>query len=151
MQVAGVTADRLDVLALGRVVDVGEARVVELQVAAAEFVEALQLLRVGRGEVLPEDVEVGVYVTVDRRVAAPVVDHARRRNRQLRRLVGVSVIAHERERVREDRLAQPDLAGDAHRRRRIVIGAALALELHVQRLALDLGDAVELVDEVHVP
>ena len=41
VQVLGVAADRLDVLALGRVVDVGEARVVELQVAAAELVDAV--------------------------------------------------------------------------------------------------------------
>ncbi len=99
----GVAADRLDVLALRGVVDVGEARVIELQVAAAEVVDALELLGVGGGEVVPEDVEVGIHIAIDRRVAAAVVDHARRRDRQLRRLVRVGVVAHEREGVGEDR------------------------------------------------
>ena len=54
VQVRRVAADRLDVLALRRVVDVGEAGVVELQVAAAELVDALDLLGVGGGEVVPE-------------------------------------------------------------------------------------------------
>ncbi len=151
VQVGRVAADRLDVLALGRVVDVGEAGVVELQVAAAELVGAVHLLGVGLDEVIPEGVDIRIDVAIDRRVAAAVMDHARRRDRQLRRLPGVRVVTQEGEGVGEDRLAQPDLAGDAHRRRRVVVGALLVLELDVQRLALDLGDALELVDEVHVP
>ena len=151
VQVVGIAADREDVLALSRVVDVRQAGVVELQVAAADLIDALDFLGVRGGEVAPEDIQVGVDRLIDRRVAAAVVDHARRRDRQLRRLVGVGVVTDERERVREDRLAHVDPAADVHRRRRVVVGAVLVLELHVQRLALHLGDALQLVDEVHVP
>ena len=49
-----------DVLALRRVVEVGEARVVELEVRAAELAEAAHLLAVGGGQVGPERVEVRV-------------------------------------------------------------------------------------------
>ena len=51
VQMLGVAADRHDVLALRRVVDVGEARVIELQVATAEVVDALSLLAVGGREI----------------------------------------------------------------------------------------------------
>ena len=55
----GVAADRRDVVALVRVVHVREARVVELEVRAAELAEPAHLLAVGGGQVGPELVEVG--------------------------------------------------------------------------------------------
>ena len=125
--------------------------VVELQVAAAELVDAAQLLAVGLRQVGPELLDVRIDVMVDRGVPAAVVDHARRRDRELGRLLRERVVAQERERVGEDRLAQRDLVRHAHRRRRVVVRPLLVVELHVQRLALDLGDAAERVDEVHVP
>jgi hypothetical protein len=57
--VLGVAADRAHVLALLGVVEVREARVVELQVAAAELADRAHLVGVGVGEVAPELVEVG--------------------------------------------------------------------------------------------
>ena len=75
-------------LAQLRVVEVGEARVVELQVAAAGRGERRDLGAVGRGEVGPERLEVRVDLACDRGAAAAVVHHARRRDRQLRRARG---------------------------------------------------------------
>ena len=60
--VLGVAADRRDVVALLRVVQVREARVVELEVGAAELAEPAHLLAVRGGQVGPELVEVGVDV-----------------------------------------------------------------------------------------
>ena len=94
-----VAALRGDHRPLRGVVEVGEAGVVELQVGAAELAEAAYLLGVGVGQVGPERVEVGVDRRVDRGPAAAVVHHARRRDRQLRRLPGAGVVAQERERV----------------------------------------------------
>jgi hypothetical protein len=122
-----------------------------MQVAAAELVNAGQLGRIGIRQVIPEQLDVRVDVAVDGRVTAAVVDHARRRDRQLRRLPGVGVVTQERERVGEDRLRQRDLA-DLHRGRRVVVlVAGRVTELDVQALALDLLDAAQRVDEVHVP
>jgi hypothetical protein len=149
--VLGVAADRAHVLALSGIVEVGEARVVELEVAATGRGDAPHLLGVGRGQVGPELVEVGIELGVDRGAAAAVVDHARRRDRQLRRLLGPGDRAQELEGVAEDRLRQPDPAVDAQRRRRELERPGLVAELHVQRLVDDLRDPVEAVDEVHVP
>jgi hypothetical protein len=61
-----VAADRAHVLAVLRVVDVGEARVVELEIRAAELGDATHLLPVCSDEVGPELVELGVERLVDR-------------------------------------------------------------------------------------
>ena len=140
-----------DVLPLGRVVDVGEARIVELQIAAAQRVGAAQLFGVGRGQVVPEVLHVGIYRLLDRGVAAAVVDHAGRGDRQLRGLPGIGVVAQEGERVREDGLADTDLAANPHRGGRVVVLALVVAELHVEHLAGDLLDPLERVDEIHVP
>ena len=47
MLVLGVAPDLTDVLALARVVQVSQARVVELEVRAAELVDTANLLTVG--------------------------------------------------------------------------------------------------------
>ena len=60
-----------DVLALVRVVQVREARVVELEVRAAELAEAADLLAVRGGQVGPERVQVGVDARGRSRRAPP--------------------------------------------------------------------------------
>src|SRR5215217_6082853 len=69
-----VAADRRDVVALMRVVDVREARVVELDVRAAEVAEPPHLFFVRGDEVRPERVQLRIYVLVDRSLAAAVMD-----------------------------------------------------------------------------
>src|SRR4029450_228356 len=70
---------------LVRVVEVGEAGVVELQVGAPELGNGRDLLRVRGAQVVPELVHVGIDIRIERRRPAAVVHHARRRDRQLRR------------------------------------------------------------------
>ena len=145
----GIAADRGGVRPLGRVVQVREARVVELQVRAAELAEPPHLIAIGGGEVGPEGVEIGVDVFVERSAAAAPVHHARRGDRQL----GDSSrdrVPEERERLAEDRLRDADPAVDVERGR---------TELDVSRFVVERDldpvvawvNAVEAVDEVHVP
>jgi hypothetical protein len=149
MLILGVSADRADVFTLVRVVHVREARVVELQIRAAELPEAAHLVAVGEDEVGPERVQIGIDAWVDRGLAAPVVHHAWRRNRQLRDVLRDGAL-EKAERVPEDRLRDPQLAVDVQRR-----GRELDVALFVVKLDLDLAglfrDSVELVDEVHMP
>ena len=149
MLVHRVAADLGDVRALRGVVHVGEARVVELQVGAAELAEPPHLLRVGRGQVGPERVEVRVHLGVDRSPAAAVVDHARRRDRQLRHR-SVGAVLHEPKVVAEDRLRYAESPVDVHRGRREIDVAVGPVELNGQA-SLQLRHTVERVDEVHVP
>ena len=146
-----VTADVLDVVALHRVVDVGEAGVVQLQVAAAEVVELRELLPVRGAEVVPELAEVRVDVGGNRVTAAAVVHHGRRRDRQLGRLACGDVVADEREGVGEDRLRQRDRGGHVRGRRGPLVVLVLVVERDLDGVVLDLLDTAELVDEVHVP
>ncbi len=150
MLVLRVASLRGDVGALLGVVEVGEAGVVELEVAAAALGHQPHLVGVRRGQVVPELVLVGIDVRVDRGRPAAVVDHARRRDGQLRRH---PLRRHRLEVVEgtgEDRLL------DAHRR---VDHEAGRGEVEVARgvveVDLDLlvgpADALDLVDEVHVP
>ena len=135
------------------VVEVGQARVVELEVGAAEVRDPAQLLGVRRGQVGPERLEVGVDVLVDRRPAAAVVHHARRRDGQLRGqpLGGLPHgLGEERERVAEDRLAERHLVVHPQRGGLEVQVALGVAEVHLQ-LLVGAADALELVDEVHVP
>ena len=150
MQVLGVAALRGDQRALLGVVEVGQAGVVELEVGAAELAEPAHLLGVRRGEVGPERLEVGVDRLVDRGPAAAVVDHVGRGDGQLRDLVPLDHRLQELERVAEDRVAQPDPVVDAERRRLEVEVARLVVEVHGE-LLVGRVDALELVDEVHVP
>ena len=150
VQVVGIAADGGDVLALGGIVDVREAGVVELQVGTPQGGQALHLVGVRRRQVGPELVQVGVHRAVDRRVAAAVVHHARRGDGQLGHRAGGRV-AQERERLTEDGVLDPHPSVDAHRRRGVVVFALLVAEAHMDALALDLAHAAELIDEVHVP
>ena len=58
-------------LALLGVVEIGEARVVELEICAAELTEALHLIPVRSRQVVPELLDIRVDVLADRRPAAP--------------------------------------------------------------------------------
>jgi len=147
--VHGVAADLGHVLALLRVVEVREARIVELQIAAAQLAETGHLVAIGRGQVGPERIQIGIDRLVDGRAPAAEVHHARRRDRQLRDGRGRRV-AHEREVVAEDRVIEPERLVDAHGRRREDDAAARVVELD-RGIGGELLDTAELVDEVHVP
>ena len=62
----GIAADARDVLALLGVVEIGEARVVELEICAAELTEALHLIPVRSRQVVPELLDIRVDVLADR-------------------------------------------------------------------------------------
>src|SRR4051794_35121974 len=150
MLAVGVAALRGDELALPGGVQGREARVVELEVRAAELAEPPHLLAVRRGEVAPERVQLRVDGRVDRRAAAAVVDHARRRDRQLRgRFLDGAV--EEAEVVAEDRVREPEPPADVHPGEDGLDIALVAVEGDPQLLLGHRRDAVELVDEVHVP
>ena len=71
----GIVAARSDLRPLSGIVDRRQARVVELQVGAAEVGERPHLGDVGSGDVRPKLVEVGVDVGIDRVAAASGIDH----------------------------------------------------------------------------
>ncbi len=104
---------------------------------------------ISSGQVGPEGIEIRIDRLVDRGAAAPIVDHARRGDRQLRRGT-VDRVAQEREVVAEDGPAEADPAVDVHRSRSELDRACLVAELDLQ-LARRLADPVERVDEIHVP
>ena len=108
-----VAADRRDVLALLGIVHVREARVVELEIRAAELPQPPHLLSVRRGEVGPESVEIRVDRRVDRGPPAAVMDHARRGDRELRR-GALDGVAQKYEVVAEDRVRKPERGLDVH-------------------------------------
>jgi hypothetical protein len=149
VQVLGVVAALGDHRPLRRVVEVGKAGVVELEVGAAQLADAPDLLGVGVAQVAPELLQVGVDVAVDRRLAAAIVDHVRRWDGELgggrghHRLQRLEVLA-------EDGLLQADLAFDLERRRGELDGAGWVAELDLQVLRCS-RDTAEPVDEVHVP
>ena len=134
---------------LGGVVQARQARVVELQVAAAQRGECADLVGVRGGQVGPELVEVGVDAAVDGGGPAPEEDHVRRRQGHLRHrrahLPGQEpVVVGEDRLIEVQRLADGEPGGDE------LAGALVVAELH-HDLVVGAGDAAELVDEVHVP
>ena len=151
---AAVAADAVDIGALGGVVQIGEAGVVELEIGAAERRQAGDLLGVDLGEVVPERLHLGIGGLVDRRAAAAVMQHRRRGDRQLgRRAVGAWLPDRGFEKgeiVAENRLVEPKLAGDAMRGRAELDGAGLILEFDMQAVVA-VGDAADLIEEIHVP
>ena len=104
-------------LSLLGIVEVSQARVVELQVGAAQRAETAHLLAVGRRQIGPELIHPGVDRFIDRGAASAVVDHARGGDGELRRLLRRDAGLQKRERLSEDRLRDPDLAVDTQRRR----------------------------------
>ena len=81
MLVLPVPADAVDVSALCRVVEIGEACVVKLHVGATQRRQAGDLPLVYLGEVIPEGIDVGISGLIDQRPAAAVMQHRRRRDR----------------------------------------------------------------------
>jgi len=67
-----------------RVVEVGEARVVELQIAAPERGDLVYLLGVGGTQAGPELFLIGIHAGIDRRPPAAIVNHAGGGDGQLR-------------------------------------------------------------------
>ena len=127
-----------------RVAQVGEAHVVELQVAAAGGVQLGDLGAIGVDEIGPVLVEIRVRLRVDDRPAAHEAGHARPGDRDLRRAVGDRVEVGEG--IDEDRPLVAHLADDRRDRR------ALALAGEVGRpLALRQPDPGEPTEEVEVP
>ncbi len=144
-----IAADGADVLALTRVVHVREARVVELEIGAPELPEPAYLLGVRSGQIRPELADVGIDRRVDRGRTAAVVDHARRRDRQLGD-VRRDCLPEEPEIVAEDRLGDPELPADVQRCR-CPLDVSVFIVERDRELPRALGDTVERVDEVHVP
>src|SRR6185437_3498615 len=103
----------------------------------------------GGGQVRPELLHVRVHRLVDRGGAAAVVHHVRRGDGQLGYGRG-DVGPQERERVREDRVVDLELAVDADRGGGELDVPRGVVELHRQ-VARRLGHPAEGVDEVHVP
>ena len=149
--VLGVAALRRELGALRRVVEVGQAGVVELQVGAAERRDAVDLRRVRRRQPLPERVLVRVDGRVDRGGAAAVVDHRRRRDGQLGRLP----LPHDRAQVgevgTEDRFVDRERRVDVQPGRAPLDRAVGVPEPDHGALVGDPTDARDRVDEVHVP
>ena len=144
----GVAADRRDVRRCS-----GSFRYARLVSSSWRYVQPsspsrADLLAVGGDEVAPERVEVRVDVLVDRRPPAAVVDHARRRDRQLRRRRRHRVL-QEAEIVAEDRLREPTLPVDVQRGGVNSTSPSSLWKRTV--IARPRSDPVELVDEVHVP
>ena len=154
----GVLAAPGDVLALRRVVHVGQGRVVELQVPAALGGEPLDLVVVGGPEVAPELLDVRVHGLVDDGPdAGPVVHHRRRGDRQLRDQggarpgrQGAGDRLEEREVLAEDRLVHRQPPGHLDRVRRVG-DVPLRVVEGGQQAPRHLGDPADLVHEVHVP
>ncbi len=149
MLVFAVQALGVHVFALGRIVQIGEGGVVHLQIAAAQPAERLDLFGVDRAEVVPELLDVGVDVRVDDVLAAPVVHHARRWDRELGHALGHDRF-EELEILAEDALLILQLADDAQGRGGEFDAALVVVELDFQ-VVLDLLDPAELVEEIHVP
>jgi hypothetical protein len=150
VHVVGVLAAGGDLGPLGRVVEVGQGRVVELQVGAALIGEPGHLVGVGCGQVGPEPLDVGIDLRVDRGGAAAVVDHVRRGDGQLgghprgcHRLQVAEILT-------EDRFVHPQLAAHVQGGRSPLDVACRVVELHRQ-MARRLADPADLIDEVHVP
>ena len=129
-----------------RVAQVGEVRVVQLQVAAACAVQRVDLVAIAAREIVEELVHVRIRVDVDRFSPAAEVDHRRRRNRDLRRLRGHRLQELEIRLLNVDDVAQ--LAGDREARRREIDHPVAAVEFRLDAAAD--RHAFELFQEVDV-
>ena len=143
-ELLGVVAAVAHLLAILLVAQHRDEHLVELEVAAARVRERAHGLAVRLSDVVEEAVEVRIGRLVDRRRRRAAVDRGRRRNRDLRRDLGV--IGDELV-VLDHRMAgEADLAGDLH---------ALGARLHrregdafAHHVALD---AVEAPEEIEMP
>ena len=144
----GIVAAGARALADGRVAEIGEIGVVELQVAAAARRQIGDLVAIGGGEVDVEWLEVGIDALADRLPAAAEMQHRRRRDADLRRLRHDAL--EEVEVGALDRLDVADLAFDVHRRRLEADLAAVVLAELGDELAVVGLDAVEPLEEIDV-
>ena len=151
MLMRAVAANAVDIGALRRVVKVGEAGVVELEIGAAERMQAGDLLGVDLGEVVPE--------------RAPCRDRRPGRSPRARRgnaasdgdgMVSFARAACPDRRfekgkiVAENGLVERELAADPVRGWAELDRAGFVLELDVEAM-VTVGDPADLVEEIHVP
>src|SRR5215469_1142522 len=149
VQVVGVLTARGDLGPLRRVVQVGQAGVVELQVGAAQGGQPGDFVGVGGGQVAPELLDVRVDLGIDRGGPAAVVDHVRRRDGQLRGR-GARQRLQVGEVLFEDGLGHVDLGAHMQGGRGELDVAGRVVEPHRQ-VAGRLADPADLIDEVHMP
>ena len=143
--VVGIVAARLHLLAKVGVTQIGEADVVELQVATARFVQRGDFAAIGLDEVDPVLLDVGIRILVDDLSTTHEAGHPGAGDRDLG-----NTLLRDRckvgERVDEDRCRVTDLADDDGDRR------AFPLALEVGRsLPLRQADSVETVEKVEMP
>jgi hypothetical protein len=144
----GIVVPRLALGAHVVIAQIGQADVVELEIAAARGVEVGDLRPVRGGGVFHEAVEIGVHRLVDVLASHLRVEHAGRRHGQLGRARDRRF--QERERRDEDRMRPRDPARDGQIRPGEEDLARRPTEGDGQRLARA-GEAAELGQEVHVP
>ncbi len=149
MRVVGVVATGSQRGALVGIIEARQAGVVELQVAAAQRVEGVDLVGVRGGEIGPERVEVQVAAAVDGGGAAAQEHHAGRRDGHLRHRRTYRA-REEPEVVGEDRFVEVQRLADGQSRGDELADAFVVAELHHEFL-VGADDAAQLVDEVHVP
>ncbi len=151
MLVLRVATELLDVLALRGVVEIGEARVIELQIGAAESAEPGDLFGVDALQVGPEQLHVRIDVRIEHRLDAAVVNHARRGNR------AASASASSPTSGTRSRHRRSSSRSTAARSRAVPTGLKemsplLAVERDLQvRVGLHVRETADLLDEVHVP
>src|SRR5580704_12450511 len=106
----GIVAAILHLLAVFRIAQHGDEYFVELQVAAAGIGEGAHGFFVRLAEIVEHGVELGIDRLVDRRADRAAIQRRRRRDRNLRRALGVRLDEFE---MLDHRMAgEADLAGD---------------------------------------
>ena len=135
-------------LALRRIIQIGQAGVIELQVGAAELAQAFNLIRVDLLQVPPELFHVRIDRLVDRRATAAVMSHVRRGNGEFGgaccgRFEELKIFA-------EDTFLELELSAHANGRRRKFDVALLVVEFHLH-IVVGFGHSADLVEKVHVP
>ncbi len=148
MLVLRIAAAVGDILPLRRVVQIGKAGVVELQILASQLAERLDFVRIHARQRSPEIVHVRIHRRIHDRRATTIVHHARRRDGQLGRLAGDGL--QKREVVAEDAVVQVQRARDAQRRRIELDVALVVVELDIESILRPRYTA-HLVQEIHVP
>ena len=139
-----IIATRRQHFALGGIAEIGEAAIVDLQIAAASGVEAMHRLLIGLSEVVVEFLHGRIDAHVDHLAAAAIVQHRGAGDRLLGGLRRVG--GEELEVLDMGMVLRADLAGDAGR-----LGLGLGARELDALIDLDHFHAIELADEVHVP
>ncbi len=148
MLLVAIAAALGDIVALRRIVEIGEARIIQLQVGAPKLAQRLDLIGVDLLQVVPEQAHLRIHGRIDDGGAAPVVHHARGRDRELRRVPRDGL--QKREVLAEDGLVELERARHPQRRRIELDVAFLVVELDFQSVH-GARHATHLVEKVHVP